>query len=226
MRDFYKLLLGLFCCLALVHPACAQILDDDGDTAPAQNNIILDDSEDEEEVFNELFGDHPETERDITQIKNFNDALDVSVEMLKQRGATEPLPETQEEITPLEGGLLIGVTNDSFHIFKDANGIAACKFSVTLQSSLSKPLKTLGLNLIYPSRTFAFVFRDIPAGGAQERFIRTSGDICYNLTGAPDVTINKCKIYGSNGSECAARLNWTDDIKAPASEARDYFFHK
>ena len=224
MSSLSKISLILLCWACFVNGAYAQILDDD--VGSTQNNIILDDSEDEEEIFNELFGEHEEIERDITKVKNFNDVLDASVDLLKQQGADEPMEETTEPVIPLEGDLQIGITNGSFSIYKDPIGRSACKFSVTLNSTLNKPIKVIALNLIYPMRRFSFVFRDVPAGKAQERFIRTSGDICYNIKGVPDISVNKCRIFTASGMECAERIRWTDNITAPDSKQRRYFFHQ
>lgn len=216
--------LFLLCMGGLIGSAQAQILDDEDSGAPTQNNIILDD-EDEEEVFNELFSDHDETERDITKVKTFDDVLDVSAKLLKQGDTEQSLPEEKEPVTPLEGNLQIGITNGSFRMYKDPLGKSACLFSVTLKSNLNKPLKLMGVNIIYPERNFAFVFRNVKAGESQERFIRTSGDICYNIKGVPDIAIHKCRIYTSDGSECAERIKWVDDITAPDTKERRFFFY-
>lgn len=228
MRGGLKGFLFLLSGLITIHGAYAQILDDDN-VPSSSNSIILDDEgDDEEEVFNELFSDHEETERDITKMKTFNDVLDVSAELLKQKGVTEPEEETapQEPVTPLEGELQIGISTGSFRIYKNTFGKSSCLFGVTVKSTFNKKIKTMAVNLIYPMRNFAFVFRNIPENGSEERFIRTSGDICYNINGAPDIYINKCKIYGADGTECAERIKWVEDIVPPDTKERKYFFYK
>lgn len=196
--------------------AVAQILDDDM-PASSGNSSVSSEADNDEALFNELFSDYSETDRDITKIKDFNDALDQTANIIQNSDpqiTQTPEPE-KEKLPPIEGDLLIGVTNGTFRISKNALGEPACSFSVTLKSTLNRKIRTIALNLVYPYRTFAFMFTNIPENGSQEKFIRTSGDICYNLVGVPDIDINKCRIWATDSKECAARMKWDENLKVP-----------
>lgn len=194
----------------------AQILDDDMPSATGRLPSP-DEVDNDEALFDELFSDYSETDRDITKVKNFDDALDQTANIIQNATpeVIQPPEPKKEKLPPVEGELLIGVTNGTFRITKNALGEPACSFSVTLKSTLNRNIHTLALNLIYPYRTFAFIFTNVPENGSQEKFIRTSGDICYNLVGVPDIDINKCRIWATDSKECAARLRWDEHLKVP-----------
>jgi len=196
--------------------AVAQILDDDM-PASSGNSSVSSEADNDEALFNELFSDYSETDRDITKIKDFNDALDQTANIIQNADPQiAQTPEVEKEkLPPVEGDLLIGVTNGTFRITKNALGEPACSFSITLKSTLNRKIRTIALNLVYPYRTFAFIFTNIPENGSQEKFIRTSGDICYNLVGVPDIDINKCRIWATDSKECAARMKWDENLKVP-----------
>lgn len=196
--------------------AVAQILDDDM-PASSGNSSVSSEADKDEALFNELFSDYSETDRDITKIKDFNDALDQTANIIQNADPQiAQTPEVEKEkLPPVEGDLLIGVTNGTFRITKNALGEPACSFSITLKSTLNRKIRTIALNLVYPYRTFAFIFTNIPENGSQEKFIRTSGDICYNLVGVPDIDINKCRIWATDSKECAARMKWDENLKVP-----------
>lgn len=196
--------------------AVAQILDDDM-PASSGNSSVSSEADNDEALFNELFSDYSETDRDITKIKDFNDALDQTANIIQNADPQiAQTPEVEKEkLPPVEGDLLIGVTNGTFRITKNALGEPACSFSITLKSTLNRKIRTIALNLVYPYRTFAFIFTNIPEHGSQEKFIRTSGDICYNLVGVPDIDINKCRIWATDSKECAARMKWDENLKVP-----------
>lgn len=196
--------------------AVAQILDDDM-PASSGDSSVSSEADKDEALFNELFSDYSETDRDITKIKDFNDALDQTANIIQNADPQiAQTPEVEKEkLPPVEGDLLIGVTNGTFRITKNALGEPACSFSITLKSTLNRKIRTIALNLVYPYRTFAFIFTNIPENGSQEKFIRTSGDICYNLVGVPDIDINKCRIWATDSKECAARMKWDENLKVP-----------
>ena len=196
--------------------AVAQILDDDM-PASSGDSSVSSEADKDEALFNELFSDYSETDRDITKIKDFNDALDQTANIIQNADPQiAQTPEVEKEkLPPVEGDLLIGVTNGTFRITKNALGEPACSFSITVKSTLNRKIRTIALNLVYPYRTFAFIFTNIPENGSQEKFIRTSGDICYNLVGVPDIDINKCRIWATDSKECAARMKWDENLKVP-----------
>ncbi len=175
----------------------------------AHAQILDDDNSNDDALFNEIFSDYPETERDITAIKTFDDAISKAASEIKKTDILNEDNLASQELPPLTGNMVIGLKKGSFKIFRDISGKTKCSFEVTLKSDLDREIRILGLNLIFPHRTFAYVFRKIPAHGAQDRKITTMGDICYNMEGAPDITIHSCKIKGTPGSECAKRITWT-----------------
>ena len=203
MRAFKNILFILFfvfCCIPL---GFAQILDDE------------DASGEDEELFNEMFSDYSETEKDVTKVKNFGDIIDRASDVLKQADTSLAEEDDDEEpLAPIEGDLFIGVTKGSFKTFADIRGKTACSFNITLKSTLNYDIKTMGLYLVYPKRSFAFMFFDVKANSSQEKTIRTSGDICYNMAGAPDIDIHKCKIYGASNRECSNRIKWNENLSA------------
>ncbi len=216
MRAFEKTVLAFLILFGFAYPCGAQYLEDD--VKDKQKPVYMEDeTAKSEELFNELFSDYSETERDITKVKTFDDSLDQVVGTIKTTNPniTKPIQEEQEKNIPIDGDLQIGITRNSFGIFKNALGEVACSFSVTMKSNLNKNIRIIGLYLVYPHRTFAFAFKGIDAGGSQEHRIKTSGNICYNLTGVPDINISKCKIFGASGSECAKRMKWSESIEAP-----------
>lgn len=196
----------------------SQVLDDEdiknanGSTASAP---ILDEVDEDEALFNEMFSDYSESERDITKVKTFDDAMDRAAGLIGQTGAVDSQPEKKEAFPPLEGEMSIGLIDGSFKVFKDLSGQTACSFRVMLKSDMNRVLKAMGLYLIYKQRSFAFLFRDVPAYGSQIRMITTRGDICYTLSGEPDIGIHLCKIYGPTapGNECVRRLKWAENLR-------------
>ncbi len=194
----------------------AQILDDDEYTAPAKTSdtpYIAGEADKDEELFNELFSDFPEEERDITKVKTFDDAISRAAEQIKKNNLTEKTVDKEPELPPLTGDMVIGITKNSFKIFRDISGRTKCTFSVTLKSTLNREIRLMGLNLVFPHRTFAYIFRKVPAEGSQQHTVTTMGDICYNIADAPDIKIHSCKIRGVMGSECARRISWINDIE-------------
>lgn len=190
--------------------SCAQLLDDDDlQSVPSQTNTQMDETDNNEALFNEMFSDYSENERDITKAKTFDDAISAASEMLEK---SKNKSASIEQLEPLNGDILIGITKGSFKIFQKMTGKMSCSFSVTVKSNLDREIKLLGLSLIYPKSPFAFIFRNVSANGTQTRYITTSGDVCYNLEGAPDIDVNLCKIRNATGAECAKRLKWSDTL--------------
>lgn len=206
MRYFKNILfiLAFTCCVA--HTSYAQVLDDstanDGD----------------DELFNEMFSDYSDTEKDVTKVKDFDDVLERAGSIIKQaKDKAKTSPEAEDSVVdnglpPLEGELFIGVAKGSFKTYTDLRGKTACSFDVIIKSTLNRNIKTLGLYLSYPKRNFAFMFFELKEKTAQKNTIRTSGDICYNLTGIPDINIHKCKIYGASNKECSQRIQWDGNM--------------
>lgn len=194
----------------------AQVLDDEEYNLPQKTSLsssLPDENNEDEELFNELFSDYSESERDITKVKTFDDAISKAAEKLKNNKVTESDVYEEQTLPPLNGDMVIGITKNSFKIFRDISGRTKCTFSVTLKSTLNREIRLMGLNLIFPHRTFAYVFRRVPAEGSQKHRITTMGDICYNITDAPDINIHLCKIRGAMSSECAKRISWVSDIE-------------
>jgi len=229
MLKFKNILFVIFSYFIFAQAASAQILDDEAEDSFLNSGVsgVSEDSTDQDEaLFNELFSDYPETEKDITNIKTFDDALDRPADIIRESIANAPevLEQNTVKATPLTGDIYIGLTNGSFSMSKNLRGEATCSFSVTLKSELNHDIRSLALTLAYPLRSFAFVFRGVSPNNYQERFIRTGGDICYDLNGVPDIHINSCKILAAGSNECTARLKWTKDITPPDSEERRFFF--
>jgi hypothetical protein len=192
-------------CFALIIPqGYAQILDDE---------TVGDD----EELFNEMFSDYSETEKDVTKAQDFGDIIERAGDILKKSEESKATSSQaqNDNLPPIDGDLSIGITKGSFKTYAGFHGETTCSFGVTLKSTLNLDIKHLGLYLTYPKRTFAFMFFDVKANSEQEHFIETTGDICYNLTGVPDIEIHKCKIYGASNQECSQRLKWDENITAP-----------
>lgn len=183
----------------------AQVLDDS-----------VADSDEDEELFNDMFSDYSETDKDVTKVKKFDDVIDQAGEILKKidTKSEEPDDNANKGLPPISGDLFVGITKGSFQTYSTLRGTAACSFSVTLKSTLNRDIKSMGFYLVYPKRTFAFMYLDMKANTVQTHTIRTSGDICYNLVGIPDINIHKCRIYGASSKECSTRLKWSDNISS------------
>ena len=197
----------------------AQILDDDYPLEP-ETAISYDDNttpDDHEELFDEMFGDYEETLPENNKASNSFDeiAKDIADNVDTSNFKSNTKEVNNDKIASLEGELLIGVSQGGFKLFKDMMGRTKCSFGVTLKSTLNRDLKTLALRLIYKHGAFAFIFKNVKPGASDEHFITTMGDICYNLEGAPDIEINRCRIIGSREDDCMQRLKWDDKILSP-----------
>ncbi len=206
----------------------AQILDDDfGSKTTSKTEEEL--QTEKEALFDEMFGDYTEKALETTN-ENNGELEEFATELadhMKKVNIIDPRLKAKEQRLaenkkPTEGELYIGVSKGSFRLFKDIVGKMKCSFGVTLKSTLNKEINNFSLRLIYPHGTYAFIFRDIKAGGSDERFITTSGDICYNLSGVPDIDINRCRIYGASEKECAKRLIWDEQIESPDMSKNPY----
>lgn len=209
-------------------PLNAQMLDD--------SETMTDDSY--EELFDEMYGDDLEKENSVEEamygeedgdktsdIKDEDSSLEGAAKALakhlddlKKQKASEKegnLTPTTEEAPMLNGEIFIGISKGSFVLFKDVLGRTMCSFGVTLRSTLDKDIRMLALKLAFPLQDYAFIYRDVKANGVDEKFIRGIGDICYNLSEAPDIEINRCRIVGSNEDECSKRIRWDDKIESP-----------
>lgn len=210
---------------APVQPINAQVLD--GETAqeasfPSSGGLSFDETDKNEALFNEMFGDHPEIRENVENMGNFENTAQKAAEKIKQTGATAPSAPADGILKPLNGDMLIGVSKGSFKVFQDMTGRTNCTFGVTLKSNLDRELKTMGLQLVYPHRVFAFIFRNVAEKGSQERFITTTGDICYNLAGVPDIEVNLCRIKNAADNECAKRIKWSNDLESPDPSKNPY----
>lgn len=194
--------------LGIISQSYAQLLDEEADVSSPSAY-----TDNDEALFEEMFSDVPDTEKDITKVKTFDDAIDhLSQEIKKDKQSAEQIP-VQIPVTPLEGEMFVGIKKGSFKIFRDMSGRSKCSFAVILKSDLDKDIKAMALNLVYPKRVFAFVFKDVPSKHSQTRYITTAGDICYNLTGAPDINIHICKIKGTLASDCIKHIKWSDTLE-------------
>ena len=213
----------LLAALLLSSPSHAQMLDDDMEEVSEENK------ENHEVLFEEMFSDYKESIETDNKPKGKIEELATDLaDHMKKVKIIDPSLKAKEKLAeernkPTEGELYIGVSKGSFKLFKDLTGKTNCAFGVTLKSTLNKDIKNFSLRLVYPHRTFAFIYRNIKAGEADERFITTSGDICYNLTGVPDIDINRCRIYGAETNECAKRLIWDEKIESPDMSKNPYF---
>ena len=132
---------------------------------------------------------------------------------IKKENSAEDIVPAQIPVTPLKGEMFVGIQKGSFKIFRDMGGRSKCSFNVVLKSELDKDIKVMALNLVYPKRVFAFVFKDVPSKQLQKRRITTAGDICYNMTNAPDINIHICKIKGTLASDCIKHIKWSDTLE-------------
>lgn len=225
MSKFSFGICSLLLTFSLTLPVQAQVLDAEeapDAAAPAPAGLSFDETDKNEALFNEMFGDHPEIREDAENTGNFENTAQKAAERIKQTGATAPSVSADGILKPLNGDMLIGVSKGSFKVFQDMTGRTNCTFGVTLKSNLDRELKTMGLQLVYPHRVFAFIFRNVAEKGSQERFITTTGDICYNLAGVPDIEVNLCRIKNAADNECAKRIKWSNDLESPDPSKNPY----
>lgn len=244
MKKCFGIFIILFAMLYIL-PVNAQVLDDEdmsdgGDSSfsnesenandnpnlssSSDTNTLADETDADEAYFNEIFSDYSETERDATKIKTFDDAMDKASEFVKIIEDASNHPKTDEELAPLEGDILIGISRGSFDVFKNNMGRPECSFNVTVKSNLNRDIKTLGVNLRYPFARFAFIFRNIKPNGMQEQPMRTIGYACYQMSEVPDLDVNYCKIRTASGKECIQRLKWVKNIEPPKVEEEEEIF--
>ena len=191
--------------LMLASPSWAQMLDDESSVDEAVEYDVL---------FNEMYD---EKEVEGVKIPTSLDELasSVSIKVNSEKKENQGEEEPQQELPPLDGEISIGLSKGSFVIFQDIIGRTTCSFGVTVRSNLNRNIKSLALRLVYPNSAFAFIYRDIEAGGVDEKFITTHGDICYNISGVPNIDINRCRIFSSKEDECAKRIKWDAEIESP-----------
>ena len=174
--------------------------------------------DEDEAFFNELFEEYPEDEKDITVPVTFDDAIDEAAKIMKSYSEhiTKDSSEVEahvEKIIPLDGDIYLNIVNGSFKIFKNLAGKTQCRFSVRLKSEVNREINTIALSLSYPKRSFAFIFRDAQPRGEIIETITTRGDICYEMSGAPDIHINKCMIKNTSSQDCVSHIKWDDRAK-------------
>ncbi|MBR5154766.1 MAG: hypothetical protein IKW58_03485 [Alphaproteobacteria bacterium] len=221
--------LFLFSCLMLATSSFAQILDDDYEDATPDTNVEVDDNE-HEEMFNQMFGEKVKnppivapSENTLSEIasemaKKINEEKVISLEKKEKQESSF----TNANKAPVEGELRIGISKGSFRLSQDIMGRTVCSFGVSLKSTLNRDIKTLALRLAYPQTAYAFIFRDVKANGSDEKYISTNGDICYNLSGVPDIDINRCRIVGASEKECISRMKWDSEIQSPDPSKNPY----
>ncbi len=205
MRKLTFFAIAFILSLGFVSQSYAQLLEED--EAPVSS------STEDDALFDEMFSEFSDTEKDVTKVKTFDDAIERLSQEVKKDSATEESPLQPVPVTPLKGEMFVGIQKGSFKIFRDMGGRSRCSFNVVLKSELDKDIKAMALNLVYSKRVFAFVFKDVPAKQAQMRRITTAGDICYNMAGAPDISIHICKIKGTLASDCINHIKWSDTLE-------------
>ena len=208
MKLCHLILFALF--LSVSVSSYAQVLDDED--YPNASNLHKSIEEDEA-FFNELFKEYSPDERDITQKAEFDDAISEAVDMVKSysnyvSNQNSSKKKSDEQVSPLENDIYLSLVDGSFKIFKNISGRIQCRFSVKLKSEIDREINVIGLSLAYPKMSFAFIFRDVAPNGELVKSITTRGDICYDLSGAPDININKCKIKNTKSADCAAHIKW------------------
>lgn len=193
--------------------ASAQILDDlpsTEDSSKNESSESFDDIEEKEELFNEMFAEYPEEEKDVNKTISINEITDRIAEKINERETKEE-KQPKSQLIALENDVYLSIVAGSYKVFQSLAGITKCSFSVKLRSEINRQINMIALSLKYPDRSFAFIFRDIPEKGEQIKNITTVGDICYNLGGIPDISINKCKIKSASGDDCAKHIKWDNE---------------
>ncbi len=220
MKRIYTQLLVALCVVCFSYPVKAQILDEaPGDfvaPSPSMENSssAVQTNNDSEELFNEMFSDHPISEREPDRVENFDSAVENTAQTLQESDALNTATRKRPVMEPITGDLKIGVVKGSFRVFQSYSGKTQCTFHVLLKSEINRDIKSMGVRLIYPHRAFAFVFRNVAANTSQERSITTSGNICYTFGGVPDMEVNLCRIVNTIDTECAKRLKWDNNMEA------------
>lgn len=149
MSKFSFGICSLLLTFSLTLPVQAQVLDAEeapDAAAPAPAGLSFDETDKNEALFNEMFGDHPEIREDAENTGNFENTAQKAAERIKQTGATAPSVSADGILKPLNGDMLIGVSKGSFKVFQDMTGRTNCTFGVTLKSNLDRELKTMGRN--------------------------------------------------------------------------------
>lgn len=212
--------LKIFGCLALAlmlaNPVKAQMLEDESYT---------EDSSKYDELFSEMYDESKNEEQENkTDVQSSLEkiARSVSVKVGENKPKETDLKDEQPELPPIDGGMEIGISKGSFKIFQDVIGRTTCTFGVTLKSNLNRNIRNVSLRLVYPQRTFAFIFKNVKPGEAIEKYIKTWGDVCYNLSGVPNIDINRCRIFASREDECAKRIKWDAEIISPDPSKNPY----
>ena len=129
MKRVISSIYGLFLLFAPVQPINAQVLD--GETAQeasfsSSGGLSFDETDKNEALFNEMFGDHPEIRENVENMGNFENTAQKAAEKIKQTGATAPSAPADGILKPLNGDMLIGVSKGSFKVFQDMTGRHKC----------------------------------------------------------------------------------------------------
>lgn len=225
MSKFSFGICSLLLTFSLTLPVQAQVLDAEeapDAAAPAPAGLSFDETDKNEALFNEMFGDHPEIREDAENTGNFENTAQKAAERIKQTGATAPSVSADGILKPLNGDMLIGVSKGSFKVFQDMTGRTNCTFGVTLKSNLDRELKTMGCNWSIRI-VFSLLFSGTsPKKALRSGLLRTTGDICYNLAGVPDIEVNLCRIKNAADKECAKRIKWSNRFGSPDPPKNPY----
>ena len=151
----------LFSALYFVAPTYAQILDEEPLNDVPQpvlpstesNELSVDETE---AMFNEMFQEHSEEDRNPEKSGTFENYVNEAAQAAQKAGALSATT-SESSVLPLTGDMFIGVSKGSFKIFQNARGQTMCSFAVTLKSNLDRDLNAMGVRLVYPKRSFAFV---------------------------------------------------------------------
>lgn len=224
----FKLVICLFLCSLLISPSFAQMLDDEYNEPSVSESDT--DSTEHEELFDEMFSEElnnpPRVESEESELGKIAEEMAKKVNEVSPQ-AVKPEPKANSvnafnKKVATEGEISIGVSKGSFKLSQDLMGRTVCSFGVSLVSTLNKDIKMLALRLVYPQAAYAFIYRNVKANGSDEKFITTSGDICYNLSGVPDIDINRCRVVGGSEKDCLTRLKWDNEIISPDPSKNPY----
>jgi len=200
----------------------AQMLEQNDAPTTSGAALSFDETDKNEKLFNEMFSEHSEEERDINKVKTFDDTVGQAAGILEKTKDLRQQAASEEQLPVLEGDMLVGISKGSFKVFQDMLGRTKCSFGVTLKYNMNRDMKLMAMRLVYPKRAFAFVFKNVTANSTTEKFIITSGDICYDFGGVPDIDINMCRIKGAIDTECAQRIKWSDNLLSPDPSKAPY----
>ena len=97
---------------------------------------------------------------------------------------------------------------DNFKIMSRMSKTAGCDVRFNILSNLDRKINQLDIKLVWPGLTTTLSFSNVSPNTQTYYNYSLIGEGCYNMSKAPNIIVNRCRVKGMTSSECANRLVW------------------